>query len=177
MIASCSICNKQFVEQVQLLGKELSEEEQLAHLGARFAKHLAKKHPGQLKDLQESIANYAGLAAMLLFESEDAYFNSQREELREACAEDIEADVDVMHMGIVGAVYHLQTVIAELVSGMSIDDLVGNSLVLKLEAYTEKLATDECIEPTEVVQFGQDLKVEEEAMEATEKEKDAVSPN
>lgn len=107
MIATCLLCEKEFVEQTQIGGAEVSVDEQFVKLTARLARHLVKKHNEQLKEVQESSVAYTSFVTLQYFESEDPYFAKSREELRGVIADDLDADIDPFYMGAVATCHYL----------------------------------------------------------------------
>ncbi len=173
MIAKCTLpeCPKIFVEEPKLGGVDVSEEKQLEKLGTRFVKHLQKKHTEELKAIQESVANYSALLVMMVFSCEDTYYNAKLEELREAAAEDAEADIDNEREGAVAACYHLAELRHDVADGLDREGTLSRAI----DEYRCKLQAKYSIEDGEIADYMDNLKDEElEPDGATEAPKDVA---
>lgn len=152
MIATCTICEKVFVEDA--INK--SVEQHFGDLSKRLAKHIKLKHPQELEAIAESQANFVGLLVLLQFDSEDAWFNKEKERIREIVSTDVQADFDPFFAGAVAACYYIQ-------------DILKKAVDPNWDLWIQNLKSKYEIEDSDVEDYGKAL-AEEETEEGEEEE-------
>ncbi len=170
MIATCTICEKVFVEDA--INK--SVEQHFEDLSKRLAKHIKLKHPKELEAIGESQANFVGLLVLLQFDSEDAWFNKEKERIREIVSTDVQADFDPFFAGAVAACYYMKQAVSTFDKDK--DGAISVILANALEEYQKELATKFEIEDSDIEEYGKALAEEETGEEEEEEEgkKDAT---
>lgn len=165
MVATCSICGKNLVEATQVGNEIVSEDKQFLHLSERMAKHVMKKHPQEAGEIQELVAKYTAFTIMQVFDTEDAFFARNREELRVLIAEEVQADIDPFQLGATAACYYIEAMIQE----SPIDDWNGD-----LNIWKERLMEEFEITEEEIEEYGRSLKERNRDEDEDEEEKEEI---